>query len=188
LAHYQSDLDLVGKGSLTLLTADLEDVGGFNTHPIPKEKTEIKEKLVTCLFPSGLQVNQNSLIISSIPLTWGEVTKNLTRRPENALIEANIIETAKVFGMIRQKLGSPITVTSGYRPPAINKSVGGVSNSQHQYGLALDVTSKNLKDLLLVIRQILKSRGSGGIGLGMDKGFIHFDIGKSRKSVIEFNY
>ena len=38
----------------------------------------------------------------------------------------------------RQQVG-PIIINSGYRSPAVNKKVGGVSNSQHLLGQAADI-------------------------------------------------
>lgn len=52
-----------------------------------------------------------------------------------------------VLDPVRKQLGTPITVTSGYRCPALNRRVGGVSNSQHLYGLAADVKAKDLSEL-----------------------------------------
>ena len=40
---------------------------------------------------------------------------------------------------IRQFLGRPIHVNSGYRCPALNKLVGGAPNSQHMTGNAADI-------------------------------------------------
>lgn len=40
---------------------------------------------------------------------------------------------------IRDAWNSPIVVTSGYRSEAVNKAVGGVSNSQHRLGEAADI-------------------------------------------------
>lgn len=40
---------------------------------------------------------------------------------------------------IRDAWKSPIVVTSGYRSEAVNKAVGGVSNSQHRLGEAADI-------------------------------------------------
>lgn len=39
---------------------------------------------------------------------------------------------------LRMKVGHPIGMDSGYRDPDHNKYVGGVSNSQHLYGNAID--------------------------------------------------
>ncbi|WP_303909453.1 D-Ala-D-Ala carboxypeptidase family metallohydrolase [Thiohalomonas denitrificans] len=43
-----------------------------------------------------------------------------------------------VLQPLRDALG-PVTVTSGYRPPALNRKIGGARNSQHRYGLAADI-------------------------------------------------
>lgn len=40
---------------------------------------------------------------------------------------------------LRDNIGRPITITSGYRCPDHNKAVGGVANSQHLYGAAADI-------------------------------------------------
>lgn len=60
---------------------------------------------------------------------------------------------------IRAAWGGPISVNSGYRSPALNKAVGGVSNSQHMKGEAADITvgsqeaNKQLFDLIVELRQ-----------------------------------
>lgn len=43
---------------------------------------------------------------------------------------------------VREKLGKAVIVTSGYRPPKLNKAVGGSSTSNHLYGHAADVHIK----------------------------------------------
>jgi zinc D-Ala-D-Ala carboxypeptidase len=40
---------------------------------------------------------------------------------------------------LRDALGRPIVVTSGYRSPAVNAAVGGAANSAHMRGLAADI-------------------------------------------------
>jgi len=42
---------------------------------------------------------------------------------------------------VRDMLGTPVQVTSGYRSPAVNKAIGGARNSQHVQGLACDFVS-----------------------------------------------
>ena len=60
---------------------------------------------------------------------------------------------------IRAAWGGPITVNSGYRSPALNKTVGGVATSQHLKGEAADITvgsqeaNKQLFDLIVELRQ-----------------------------------
>lgn len=48
-----------------------------------------------------------------------------------------------VLDPLREAWGKPITVTSGYRCPALNKAVGGVATSQHLTGQAADITTGN---------------------------------------------
>lgn len=56
--------------------------------------------------------------------------------------EANLTELInKVLDPLRKAYGKPITVTSGYRSPRLNASVGGVKTSQHQKGQAADITA-----------------------------------------------
>lgn len=43
---------------------------------------------------------------------------------------------------IREKLGKPIIVTSGWRPPKLNQAVGGSKTSNHLYGHAADIHIK----------------------------------------------
>ena len=43
------------------------------------------------------------------------------------------------FADVRQEWGRPIKITSGYRCPVYNRSIGGVLMSAHLFGLALDM-------------------------------------------------
>ena len=42
---------------------------------------------------------------------------------------------------IREDLGRPMIITSGYRHPAHNSAIGGVKDSPHVYGKAVDVAA-----------------------------------------------
>lgn len=46
-----------------------------------------------------------------------------------------------VLDPLREAYGKPITVTSGFRCPALNKAVGGSATSQHMSGQAADITA-----------------------------------------------
>lgn len=48
--------------------------------------------------------------------------------------------TALGMELVRNLLGAPIIISSGYRSPALNKAVGGAANSQHMTGEAVDFT------------------------------------------------
>ena len=80
----------------------------------------------------------------------------------------------EVLDELRDYMGCPLIVTSGYRTPAYNKKVGGAVNSQHMYGVAADVypADKNIKKLHAQACKLLS--GSGGIGLYPT--FVHVDV------------
>lgn len=60
----------------------------------------------------------------------------------------NIINLVNdILQPIRNKYGKPITVTSGFRSPSVNRLVGGSANSQHCKGEAADVKCENNKEL-----------------------------------------
>lgn len=65
--------------------------------------------------------------------------------PSFEIVE-NLKYTTRVLDDFRQYWGRPIRVTSGYRCAALNKKVGGVSNSSHKLGLAVDCQPLSMDD------------------------------------------
>ncbi|MFM2062351.1 MAG: hypothetical protein RLZZ507_2021 [Cyanobacteriota bacterium] len=132
----------------------------------------------TMKLPGGEIVYANQYIVEGIPLTWGEATKNCTRIPTSAEYVANAIKVAKTWGPVREKFGSPIRITSGYRPPQVNKSIGGARNSQHLYFRAIDMIPMNGD--FRKLWDVLKASQFSGLGdavfMGRNKGFFHADI------------
>lgn len=51
-----------------------------------------------------------------------------------------------VLDPLREAWGRPLTVSSGYRCPALNKAVGGSATSHHLRGMAADITTGNNAD------------------------------------------
>ena len=51
-----------------------------------------------------------------------------------------------VLNPLREKFGKPILITSGFRSPELNKSVGGKPTSQHTKGEAVDITAIDKAD------------------------------------------
>lgn len=66
--------------------------------------------------------------------------KNRIWNGANREVEDNLIAlVAAVLDPLREKYGKAIHVSSGYRCPAVNKSVGGSLTSQHMQGEAADI-------------------------------------------------
>ena len=80
-------------------------------------------------------------------LTLAECVKSTTasrlgidNTPDDEWIIENLRAIAEhVFQPLRDGLGVPIYVSSGYRCPELNRAIGGAKRSQHMEGRALDL-------------------------------------------------
>lgn len=72
---------------------------------------------------------------------------------------------------LRDLIGKPIIINSGYRTKEYNKRVGGSPNSQHLKGKAADIKVKGIKPADLA----KKAEKVGFDGIGIYKTFIHVD-------------
>lgn len=71
--------------------------------------------------------------------TWGEATHGGSRIPESQNIVYGIVRVAKALEEIRHLYGGrSMSINSWYRPPAINRAVGGARYSRHLQGDAVD--------------------------------------------------
>ncbi|MDX2189926.1 MAG: D-Ala-D-Ala carboxypeptidase family metallohydrolase [Bacteroidota bacterium] len=65
------------------------------------------------------------------------INEQFTPSPE---VISNLKEVCKhILQPLREKLGYPIQISSGYRCPRLNKAIGGASKSQHTLGMAIDI-------------------------------------------------
>ena len=91
--------------------------------------------------PKRWTTNNIQLGASIIPngnFTWAEATRGGTRMPPNQATVDSIVRIAKLAQQARDRIGRPFHITSWYRPPDINRRVGGASNSRHIVGDAID--------------------------------------------------
>ncbi len=79
-----------------------------------------------------------------------------------------------VLDRIRERLGVPIIVNSGYRCPEHNAEVGGVSDSQHVLGTAADITYDGVD--VDYLAEIAEECGADGIGKYYYQDFVHIDV------------
>lgn len=77
--------------------------------------------------------------------TFGEFLHSATAVRHGLNNSPSATHLANILGVlapgmqrIRDELGVPVQITSGYRAPAVNRAVGGAPSSQHQLGLAAD--------------------------------------------------
>lgn len=94
----------------------------------------------------------------------------------------NVELLAKNLQELRDHLGEPIHINSGYRSPAHNAKVGGKKNSYHMKAMAADITckSKTPKQLAAIIEKLIAAKKMKQGGLGIYPGFLHYDVRGSR--------
>lgn len=109
--------------------------------------------------------------------TLNEMLESQTARRRNIQEQFTPSENVKenlrklcinVLQPLRDKLGKPIHVTSGYRCKRLNKAIGGKVNSQHVEGKAADlqgigITNKELFDFIkdnLIFDQLIFEYGT----------------------------
>lgn len=123
-------------------------------------------------------VSTNQLIDGTENFTWGEATKGLTRIPTSWRVTQNIIRVAQKLQKLRDNEFNcnPVIVTSWFRDPVSNQKAGGVSNSKHLEGHAVDfyVSGMNIREV-----QRLLQDWEGGFGSYST--FVHLDLGSRRR-------
>jgi hypothetical protein len=81
--------------------------------------------------------------------------------------------------------GKPVVITSGYRPPAVNRSVGGASGSEHLYDApgvgAVDFYIEGVS--VQAVQDWCDQNWPHSLGYGAPKGFVHLGIRSGRPRV-----
>ncbi len=94
--------------------------------------------------------------------TLAELTRSDTAQREgipNQPAEAQIEQLRALCGAVldplREAVGRPLRVTSGYRGPALNARIGGSATSQHSHGQAADLQAPGL-DVLELFKTVIR--------------------------------
>ena len=108
----------------------------------------------------------------------GDISKNFSRSEFAckcgcgfATVDVELIE---VLERIRQEFKKPITINSGCRCEAHNKSIGGADGSKHKLGIAADIVISGYSPF--AIYQTLNKIYSDKYGIGKYKTFTHIDV------------
>jgi len=133
----------------------------------------------------------------STHLSVGEVLQfDPRRRPsvDSGDIPRIIHLARNAFEPLRLAWGTPLGVTSFYRPEPINFQSGGDRSSQHIPGNAFDIypIGRSMEEFF----EWARVRWTGGLGDGRDRGFLHFDTrngggfapGGGRRPAAEWTY
>lgn len=113
----------------------------------------------------------------------GDLSKNFSRSEFTCghckrldLLDDKLV---RVLQRIRDDIGKPLPVVSGYRCCAHNAKVGGIQFSQHLYGRAADIPRGLVRPQMVA--------AAGGHGAGVRAGWvIHVDVTPGR-SFFTFN-
>ena len=83
-----------------------------------------------------------------------------------------------VLQSIRSRFGTAVTINSGYRTPQYNTKIGGVTDSQHCYGTAADITVRGQTPAAVAAyaRELMPDWG----GVGVYDSFCHIDVREAK--------
>ncbi|WP_099700045.1 D-Ala-D-Ala carboxypeptidase family metallohydrolase [Gloeocapsopsis sp. IPPAS B-1203] len=153
----------------------LLELQGKAWHPNPTETSPNRISTVQFRLPTGEMVATNEPIFECKHFTWGEATGNGSRKLADKTILFNVVRTAQCLERVRSHFGNrAIKINSWYRPPSINRAVGGVSNSTHIQGYAVDFTIEGITPVE-VYQKLDAWHGKAG-GLGKSVLFTHLDL------------
>lgn len=88
-----------------------------------------------------------------------------------------------ILDILRNQIGKPVHINSGYRTPTRNKAVGGAKYSYHMRGMAADIRVDGIdaKEIANKLNKIVPNE----CGIIVYKSWVHFDVRtkKYRKGV-----
>jgi hypothetical protein len=87
-------------------------------------------------------------------------------------------EALDTLQALRDRLGKPLIVNSGYRSPEHNRAVGGATRSKHMNGTAFDIAMANHDPD--AFEAAAREVGFLGFGYYPRSGFMHVDLGPAR--------
>ena len=104
-------------------------------------------------------------------------TKCADFKNDHHFLDSRLISAAQI---VRDFVKAPVYITSSYRTPECNTKCGGTADSLHLSGLALDLTTSEIKLLnsgIFKRNSIYTSLRAVGInGFGLAESFLHIDV------------
>lgn len=88
--------------------------------------------------------------------------RRIDNTPDDRILQ-NLMDAAiNLWQPVRDILGVPMIVSSGYRSPTLNRAVGGSVTSAHSHGLAIDFSAPKFGNTRTIAKKLateLKARG-----------------------------
>jgi uncharacterized protein YcbK (DUF882 family) len=91
----------------------------------------------------------------------------------------------EMLGEARGVANISFNITSGYRSPEHNKSVGGVLNSSHLKGMAVDIKCSDSRKRSIIVSSLIKA---GFTRIGIASSFIHVDNDPDKSQNVMWTY
>jgi len=90
----------------------------------------------------------------------------------------NVQQLAENLQVLRDEIGIPIRVISGYRSPKYNRKIGGARRSQHMVAKAADIIISGMSPAAVkeTIECLIKCGKMHSGGLGLYTTFTHYDV------------
>ena len=73
------------------------------------------------------------------------IERHINNMPDISSLDCLLDLIFYLLQPLRDRLGRPIIITSGYRCSQLNKAIGGVANSQHTKGQAADIKVNGMR-------------------------------------------
>tara|TARA_A100000164_G_C21777887_1_gene709520 strand:- start:422 stop:829 length:408 start_codon:yes stop_codon:yes gene_type:complete len=102
--------------------------------------------------------------------------KDGTDVPEELMDNVSLL--CENLQVLRDEIGKPIRVISGYRSPKYNRRIGGARRSQHMTANAADIKVKGMTpaEVKAVIVDLIKEGKMMKGGVGLYTTFTHYDV------------
>ena len=102
--------------------------------------------------------------------------KDGTEVPEELM--DNVTLLCENLQVLRDHIGKPIRVISGYRSPKYNRRIGGARRSQHMTAKAADIKVKGMTpaEVKAAIVELIKEGKMMKGGIGLYTTFTHYDV------------
>ena len=115
------------------------------------------------------------------------VRHNINNMPDINSMDCMLNLICYCLQPIRDKLGKPMVISSGFRNSQVNKLVGGVATSQHTKGQAVDFTVAGMS-VAQVVEFIKKSGIEYDQLINEYNKWVHISFvkGKNRKQVLKY--